>query len=54
MRPEVNEQSKKNFLQREIANLLTKIYARAANNESSEICGHLLPVTYLISPFDQA
>jgi len=22
-----------------------------ANNESSEVCGHLLPVTYLIEPF---
>jgi len=25
-----------------------------ANNESSEICVHLLPVTNLIQPFDQA
>jgi len=24
------------------------------NNESSEVCRHLLPVKYLIKPFDQA
>jgi len=24
------------------------IHAQYANNESSEVCGHLLPVTYLI------
>jgi len=26
----------------------------SANNKSSEVCGHLLLVTYLIKPFDQA
>jgi len=29
-------------------------YLLRENNESAEVCGHLLPVTYLIKPFDQA